>query len=262
MDRPLLGRYALDAALVDGRPVTAHDEVLSRPVDVVRLPVGDGTPAAALRRVRNAVSQTQRGLPIVLDLAVVAGHPVAVLMAGAGSDQLRTLAARAAGGPTARPAPSPSVADVPIVRSGRRGAAPSLAWATGGAALVLAVVALLPGGSTGGPVSPAAQATSLAPGATPSTTPVPSGPPSPPSPSPDEGVVLLLAAVRDDPGAGVAGPRLLDLLRGLDASTGEQRLVLARRTAGFAEQEAAAGRLDAAHADRARTVMAAVVASG
>ena len=144
--------------------------------------------------------------------------------------------------------------------------------------MALGAVALLPlsggpggAGGPGGPGGPGAStsATAVPAPALPSgsgpvpSAPVPAGTPSlPPPTSPDERVVLLLAAVRDDPRAGVAARRLLSLLRGLDAATGEQRLDLARRTADFAREESLAGRLDSTYAEQTRDVMAEVLASG
>jgi hypothetical protein len=62
-------------------------------------------------------------------------------------------------------------------------------------------------------------------------------------PTPDEAVVLLLASVRDDPGVGPAAPRLLRLLRGLDAEQGPARTELANRTLQFADEQVRVGRL-------------------
>jgi hypothetical protein len=61
--------------------------------------------------------------------------------------------------------------------------------------------------------------------------------------TPDEAVVLLLASVRDDPGVGPAAPRLLRLLRGLDAEQGAARSELASRTLQFADEQVRVGRL-------------------
>jgi hypothetical protein len=71
----------------------------------------------------------------------------------------------------------------------------------------------------------------------------PATPITPAEPTPDEAVVLLLASVRDDPGAGPAAPRLLRLLRGLDAEQGAARTELATRTLEFADEQVGAGRL-------------------
>jgi hypothetical protein len=78
--------------------------------------------------------------------------------------------------------------------------------------------------------------------------------------TPDEEVVLLLARVRDDATVGAAGPRLLRLLRGLDAEHGAARTALATRTLQFAEQQVRFGRLRADVGARTAVTMRRVLA--
>ena len=75
--------------------------MLSRGVNVVLLPVGDGTATQALRRLRAAAATDRDDVPRILDLAVVDGCPVAVLMAGDGPPDLDTLVAVSCGAPAA-----------------------------------------------------------------------------------------------------------------------------------------------------------------
>ena len=281
MDRPLLGRYQLFDEMTAGRPVTAHDVVLSREVHVVLLPVGDGTATQALRRLRAAAATDRDDVPRILDLAVVDGCPVAVLMVGDGPSNLDTLIAVSCGAPTtAVPVGLPLAADGAHLVS-----APSLSVRVGGPSArpawlrvrdhrpALAVGLTVLGVMV---VSLAARHTAPAPAPEPAPAPVASGSASqrpeaaaldaartgaaaPTAvPSPDEQVVLLLAVVRDDPTAGPAAPGLLRLLRGLDASSGSERLALAGRAAVTARQAGQDGRLRQDLADRALAVMGAV----
>jgi hypothetical protein len=116
-----------------------------------------------------------------------------------------------------------------------------------GAVLVLGLVTALDGerdrsgGATSAPAAPSPAASPKAPA------PVADVPltnrSNPAVTTPDEAVVLLLASVRDDPGVGLAAPRLLRLLRGLDAEQGAARTELATRILQFADEQVRAGRL-------------------
>ena len=281
MRTPLLRRYLLDDDLVEGRAVPAQDLVLDRPVDVVLLPAGE--PAGRLlQRLRHRVSSMDEGGPRILDLAVVDGRAVAFLLADsrpaavemlvraadpqpAPPVELRRTAAarpdsatpepatntglvgpghptRSAGSALAAASPgTPSTTTRPYARAGGAVAAAV------GAVLVLGLLTALDGdrdlsgGASSAPAAPSPAASPTAP-APPADVP-PTKPSTPAVPTPDEAVVLLLASVRDDPGVGPAAPRLLRLLRGLDAEQGPARTELANRTLQFADEQVRVGRL-------------------
>ena len=276
---PLLRRYRLSGDLVEGLAVPARDQVLDRMVDVVLLPASE--PAGRmLRRLRQQVASLDEDGVRILDLAVVDGRAVAFLLADSPPSAVETLAREAHARPeraedllptaaaapaTSRPPPArpPAVSALPTTSTTRsagpvaseRGWGRGVVSAVAGAALVLGLVTVLDAAdrtrsaSSAVDPSPAVSAPDVtappAAAATPTAGPTPgtgiSG--SSARTTPDEEVVLLLARVRDDPGVGVAGPRLLRLLRGLDAEHGAARAALATRTLQFADEQVQAGGL-------------------